>query len=322
MKPGLMQQTPTAMSYSRKARLFTARSIQFFLLLTLPGINACSRIDDQQPDFAKTPPEAIIEQIKIRIPDATQINFSPVVPGKVWIGTTYGMSKIHQLSVSRKTLLQHLSAYGEAPPPDIERAVRSLDFPAGIFAGTKMAEDQAITGYKEYQSVYIVKNERYLLTSKAGSGNDGYIHINVHPRAYSQFVSTDFDDLPAGIRKLPVSWSGFRSVTMTEEGNGVVFQLEFGDGILEVNNDLEILYSDLGGNTTDIDRTGLPGPISEWIGSNPPPSGLNRFSCRLFRFGGQNGYRVIFQNETQKLHLFFDISGKLRYQYFTAAIRV
>ncbi len=320
MKRRLMQQICIAMLYFRKAGCFSIRNIQFFFLAVLLGTNACSRVEDQQLDFVKTPPEAIIQLVKSRVPDAAQINFSPIVPGKVWLGVTYSASKIHHLAVSRKALLVHLSNYGSVPPEDIGNLIRGLDFPYGIFGETRQVQDPANPGYREFQTVYVVKGERFLVTSKPDQGKNGYIDINVHPRAYSQFVSTDFDDLPSGIQKLPVSRNGFQRVTITEEGNGVVFQLQFRDGILEVNDDLEILYSDLGDDMIDIARTDVPVRISEWIGSNPPAASLSNFSCRQFRFGGQEGYRVVFQNETQKLHLFFDISGKLRYQYFTASI--
>ncbi len=307
------------MSYFHKAGYFTIGSIRFFCVIALLCINACSRVEDQQLDFVKTPPESIIQQVKSRVPDATQINFSPVVPGKIWLARTYSASKIHQLAVSRSVLLLHLSTYSDAPPQDIQSVVRNLDFPAGIFDDTKEVQDPGNPGYREFQSVYVIRSERYLLTSKAEPGS-GSLSINIHPRAYSQFVSTDFDDLPSGIQKLPVNRDGFQSVTITEEGNGVIFQLQFRDGILEVSDDLEILYSDLGSNTADVVLNDLPGQMREWLAGNPPPAGLSDFSCRQFRFGDKEGYRVIFQNDSQKIHLFFDISGKLRYQYFTASI--
>ncbi len=318
MKPGLMQQTLTAMLYFRKAGRFTVRNIQFFFLTALLGTNACSRVEDQQLDLVKTPPDAVIQLVKNRVPDATIIKVSPVVPGKVWLGVTYSASKVHHLAVSRKALLLHVSS--SALPQDIGNLIQGLDFPYGVFGETRQVQDPVNPEYREFQTVYVVKGERFLVTSKPDPVKVGYIDINMHPRAYSQFVSTDFDDLPSGIQQLPVSRSEFQSVTLTEEGNGVVFQLQFRDGILEVNDHLEVLYSDLGGDTTDVARADLPVQISEWIGSNPPPAALGDFSCRLFRFGGEKGYRVVFQNETQKLHLFFDISGKLRYQYFTASI--
>ncbi len=306
------------MSYFPNAGSFAISRIPFLFLIVLLCTNACSRVEDQQLDFAKAPPEAIIQQVKTRVPDATQINFSPVVPGKIWLAHTYSASKIHQLAVSRSALLLHLSSYSKAPPQDIQNALGNLDFPAGIFDETKEVQDPGNPGYREFQSVYVIRNERFLLTSKAEPGS-GRLSVNIHPRAYSQFVSTDFDDLPSAIQKLPVSRNGFQSVTITEEGNGVIFQLQFRDGVLEVSDDLEILYSDLG-DTADIAHADLPGQISEWVGSNPPPAGLSDFSCRQFRFGNEQGYRVIFQNSMQKVHLFFDISGKLRYQYFTASI--
>lgn len=317
-----MRQTLTAMLYFLKTRHFTIKNIQFFFLAALLGASACSRVEDQQLDFAKTPPEAIIQLVKSRVPDAMQINFSPVVPGKVWLGVTYGASKIHHLAVSRKTLLLHLSSYGSVPPGDIENLIRSLDFPFGVFGETRQVQDPGNPGYREFQTVYVVKGERFLLTSKQDPRKAGYVDINVHPRAYSQFISTDFDDLPSDILKLPVSRDSFQSVTVTEEGNGAVFQLQFKDGILEVSDKLVVLYSDLSNNTTDIARNDLPAQITEWIAGNPPPAALSGFSCRRFRFGDQEGYRLIFQNDTQKMHLFFDISGKLRYQYFTASAPV
>lgn len=310
------------MWYFRKTGRFVPEPALFFLLVVLLCASACSRVDDKQPDFAKTPPEAIIQQVKNRVPDATQISFSPVVAGKVWLARTYGTSKMHVLAVSRKVVLLHLSTYTDAPPEDIRKAIPDLYLPAGIFAETKEAQNPGNTGYREFQSVYVVKSERFLLTCRTDPADNRYINVNLHPRAYSQFVSTDFDDLPPGIQKLPASWNGFQRVTITEEGNGAVFQLQFKDGILEVSDMLEVLYSDLGNNTTDVARDELPGQITEWIAGNPPPAGLSGFSCRRFRFADQEGYRLIFQNDTQKMHLFFDISGKLRYQYFTASAPV
>lgn len=283
-------------------------------------LSSCSQIQDRQ-DEPTAIPDLTIQLVKDRLPDAPNIKFTPFTPGKVWLAEAYSDSEVHDIFVSRSRILSHMRSHSHAPQ-DVTEVVKTLSIRNSLLARTRKGSTTGNSTTEEYQIDLILDGNRHLLTCSIQNNGTKRYQLTTHPRAYRQFTTTSFDDLPTEIQQLPVSRGDFKSATITEEGNRAVFQLSFTSAVLEVNDRLDILFSNLEAPPVAINPDDLPVAAREWLIHNPQPAELSGMVYEHFRFHNKTGFRLTFHSNHEKAYVFFDESGNFRYRYVTADLTV
>lgn len=283
------------------------------MLLASIGLTSCSSVQDQQV-LPATTPEEVIRRVGERLPDASGVVFRPVIAGKIWLANAYASSTTHNIFVSRTQILVHLRNIGYLNSAPIRQIVGESTFGTGEITIARISEI-VNAGETEYQADFALKGQRYLLTCKEIEAGQTRYEMTLHPRAYNQFETKNYDDLPNEVKGL-VSPGDFRNAVITEEGNGAVFQLELAGGILEIDDDMNVLFSSMG-SVQDMPGDQLLPSITEWLQANPVSSRLNGPVCQKFIFRETEGYRLIYSANNEKKYLFFDKFGENLYHYYS-----
>lgn len=290
-----------------------AKKMLFFLLIY--GIIACSKVQDQQIQ-PESVPEAIVALVGERVPGAVGVNFTPVIPRKIWMANAYHASTMHRFFVSRTQILEHYRGIAYLNNEGIQQIIQEASIGEYGFLTTPWVSEINKPGEIKYQSDFALDGERHLFTCHERKGPPGEFEIHLYPRVYNQFETTNYADLPDPIQDL-LPARNFVKAIMTEEGNRVYFHLELKNGVIEIDDDLRLFYSNVDGSAQTISELDLPQRARDWLAEHPISEKLPLSSYEKYTFRGTEGYRVVFSNSVEKKYLHFDNLGKNLYHYYS-----
>jgi hypothetical protein len=138
-----------------------AKKMLFFLLIF--GIIACSKVQDQQIQ-PESVPEAIVALVGERVPGAVGVNFTPVIPRKIWMANAYYASTMHRFFVSRTQILEHYRGIAYLNNEGIQQIIQEASIGEYGFLTTPWVSEINKPGEIKYQSDFALDGERHLFT--------------------------------------------------------------------------------------------------------------------------------------------------------------
>jgi len=283
-------------------------------LLLLFGVLSCSKVQDQQVE-PETVPEHMVALVGERVPGAVGVNFTPLIPRKLWTASAYASSTMHLFFVSKSEILEHFRGKSLNSQP-IRDIVSAASFGQNGIIGVSWISEISKPGEIRYQSEYSLRGQRYLLTCLEKQGSPSRYEMRLYPRVYNHFETTNYADLPEKIQALFTARDFIKAV-MTEEGNRVYFHLELNKGTMEVTDDMRLFFSDFDADVQTITEEQLPQAARDWLADNPAPARLSEVTYVKFTFRNTTGYRVVFSDEAEKKYVHFDNLGKNIYHYYS-----